>query len=181
MAFSKTRSMTPLSLSSVSMVRSVTCFISWLNFWGVNLFRMLRTFLKSSCEESKRRSLTVSYWGLAAYIHRKRQFNVWHSFFFLHSIYNSIYNLIYNYELSASLRVCMLVYKCAPTCVFRISGSSAALSLFNPGFQAFSDFFSWTSSFTDKFMMIFLGGGLRAPMFKSCEYAQQYIMKRCLS
>ncbi len=50
MAFSKTRSMTPLSRSSVLMVRSVTCFISWLNICGVNLLRILRTFRKSSCK-----------------------------------------------------------------------------------------------------------------------------------
>lgn len=48
MAFSNTRSMTPLRRSSVSMVRSVTCFISWLNICGVSLLRILRTFRKSS-------------------------------------------------------------------------------------------------------------------------------------
>lgn len=49
MAFSKVRSMTPFSLSSVSIVSSVTCFISCWNFWGVSLLRMLRTRLNSSC------------------------------------------------------------------------------------------------------------------------------------
>ena len=52
------------------------------------------------------------------------------------------------------------------TCVLVMSGSSTApppvTSLFRPGFQAFSDFFSCTSS-TDTFMMILRGGGRRWP------------------
>ncbi|TNN39036.1 hypothetical protein EYF80_050785 [Liparis tanakae] len=48
MAFSKVRSMTPFSRSSVSMVSSVTCFMSCWNFCGVSLLRMLRTRLNSS-------------------------------------------------------------------------------------------------------------------------------------
>ncbi|TNN38063.1 hypothetical protein EYF80_051778 [Liparis tanakae] len=48
MAFSKIRSMAPFSLSSVSIVRSVTCFISSWNFCGVSLLRILRRRLNSS-------------------------------------------------------------------------------------------------------------------------------------
>lgn len=53
MAFSKTRSMTPLSRSSVSMDNSITCFISCWNIWGVSLLRMLRTRRSSSCKGSR--------------------------------------------------------------------------------------------------------------------------------
>lgn len=53
MAFSKTRSMTPLSRSSVSMDNSITCFISCWNIWGVSLLRMLRTRRRSSCKDSR--------------------------------------------------------------------------------------------------------------------------------
>lgn len=53
MAFSKTRSMTPLSRSSVSMDNSITCFISCWNICGVSLLRMLRTRRSSSCKDSR--------------------------------------------------------------------------------------------------------------------------------
>lgn len=52
MAFSKTRSMTPLSLSSVSMDNSITCFINCWNIWGVSLLRILRTRRSSSCRDN---------------------------------------------------------------------------------------------------------------------------------
>lgn len=154
MAFSKTRSITPFSLSSVSMVRSVTCFISWLNFWGVSLFRMLRTFLNSSCVQANRKD------------------NCW-----LHQpISHTLMDLFgYTQTLRQLSFVCFncacwcYTFIFALACVFCISGSSGSSSLFIPGFQAFSDFFSWISSLTDTFMMIFLGGGRRAPMFMSCE------------
>lgn len=65
-----------------------------------------------------------------------------------------------------------------PACVLCASGSSAGPSLFRPGFQAFSDFFSWTSSFTDTFMMIFLGGGRRGPMLIICKCNEKKIKRQ---
>lgn len=44
--------MTPLSLSSVSMDNSITCFINCWNIWGVSLLRMLRTRRSSSCKDN---------------------------------------------------------------------------------------------------------------------------------
>lgn len=131
MAFSKTRSITPFSRSSVSMVRSVTCFINWLNFWGVSLFRMLRTFLNSSWRrQDPTKKMQKFYLDIVGKIH-------------------------------------------FPTFVFIVSGSSTTHSRLEPGFQAFSAFCSLTSSIIGTFMMIFLGGGRRVPMFIGCAGRQE--------
>ena len=51
------------------------------------------------------------------------------------------------------------------TCV--LCDSTGRLSLFLPGFRAFSDFFCWTSSCKHTPVMIFLGGGRCAPTARS--------------
>lgn len=67
-------------------------------------------------------------------------------------------------------------WKCRRTWVFWESGSSMALSRFNPGFQAFSVVLSCTSSFTDTFVMILRPGGRRRPTFSSWRNRHNHIV-----
>lgn len=180
MAFSNTRSMTPLSLSSVLIVRSVTCFISWLNIWGVSLFKMLRTFRNNSwrarkqiadtavnsiqnnqnnkintlSKETKQDSKDVRASNKSQCLTRTKA-STWQLHHLVQTpecfFYCEYFTLTDNHNKRTWIH----------TWVFRASGSSGTLSLFIPGFQAFSDFLSWTSSITETFTMILRGGGRR--------------------
>ncbi len=181
MAFSKTRSMTPLSRSSVLMVRSVTCFISWLNICGVNLLRILRTFRKSSCKKNNKHITECAprQQSIAPFpLHIRESNDVINYSIIAEHLATTTCFLLQNKAIwNMHMVLIRTEWKSRKTWDFWVSESSMTSSRFMPGFQAFSAVFSCTSLFTDTFVMILRPGGRRRPTFSSWGNRNNYVVQ----